>query len=686
MKRIIFILACLCFYCLPANAQNKKPNVIPSLQEWSGGNGFFNFTEKTQLVIDANHNELLPFVSQFAQDLHSEYQWNIPVKRKSSQKNEIQFTITTEKLPSEGYFINILPNRIEVSANTTQGVFWATRTLLQMLHNSGTNLPVGKIKDYPNYSHRGFMLDVARKFFTIDYLRDYVKLLSYYKINEFQIHLNDNGFKVFFDEDWDKTYAAFRLESETFPELTARDGHYTKNEFRELQKMGQLYGVNVIPEIDIPAHSLAFSHYKPEIGSDKYGRDHLDLYNPETYKFCDALFKEYISGDNPTFINDDVHIGTDEYDKREAEKYREFTDRYLKYIQKLGKNVRMWGGLRWLKGNTPVHSENVVVNAWSHDWIDPFQSIKDGFKLISTCDSWLYIVPAAGYYRDFLDEKWLYNHWKPEMINHRETLPDNTPELLGAMFAVWNDHIGNGISQQDVHYRTLPAVKVLAEKMWNRNPLLTFQQFKQIADNMGEAPQVNLLGSIKTDQSLSLSYAMTGKTQKETDHSGNNYHETDRKNAKTTSEGTNFNGKSYIETPISDIGYDYRITFDLNLSDKNTDQATLFSSTHSSVYLLKVDEFYHIGFERDGYRYEFETNIPANTWNSITIEGDYRSVTLKLNDKKEKLSVKRLEFKKKQGGVAHMNFQQTLVFPLKRIGDDKHGFIGTMKNFKVFKL
>lgn len=76
------------------------------------------------------------------------------------------------------------------------------------------------------------------------------------------------------------------------------------------------YGVNVIPEIDVPAHSLAFTQYKPEIASQHYGMDHLDLYKEETYKFVDCLLKEYIEGENPVFIGPDLHIGTDEYNKK----------------------------------------------------------------------------------------------------------------------------------------------------------------------------------------------------------------------------------------------------------------------------------------------------------------------------------------------------------------------------------
>lgn len=81
------------------------------------------------------------------------------------------------------------------------------------------------------------------------------------------------------------------------------------------------------------------------------------------------------------FIGPDVHIGTDEYNKKEAEQYRYFTDRYLKYIEKYGKTPRMWGGLKWLPGKTPVKAEGVTVNAWSYDWVDPEVSLKMDISL-----------------------------------------------------------------------------------------------------------------------------------------------------------------------------------------------------------------------------------------------------------------------------------------------------------------
>ena len=94
--------------------------------------------------------------------------------------------------------------------------------------------------------------------------------------------------------------------------------------------------VEIIPEIDVPAHSLALTRYMPEIGSEEYGMDHLDLFKPETYEFVDALFKEYLEGDQPVFRGPKVHIGTDEYsnkDKEVVEKFRYFTDHYIRLVE-----------------------------------------------------------------------------------------------------------------------------------------------------------------------------------------------------------------------------------------------------------------------------------------------------------------------------------------------------------------
>ena len=343
------------------------------------------------------------------------------------------------------------------------------------------------------------MIDCGRKFIPMSYLQDLVKIMAYYKMNTLQVHLNDNGFKQYFDNNWDKTYAAFRLESETYPGLTARDGSYSKKEFIDFQIQAATNFVEIIPEIDIPAHSLAFTHYKPEIGSKEYGMDHLDLFKPETYQFADDLFKEYLKGDDPVFVGKRVHIGTDEYSnakKEVVEKFRAFTDHYIRLVEGFGKQAVIWGALTHAKGDTPVKSENIIMNAWYNGYADPATMIKDGYQLISIPDAMVYIVPLAGYYQDYLNEVFLYKEWTPAHIG-KAVFEEKHPAILGGMFAIWNDHAGNGISVKDIHHRVFPALQTLAVKTWTgKETSLPFKVYNEKRSAISEAPGVNQLGRI----------------------------------------------------------------------------------------------------------------------------------------------------------------------------------------------
>lgn len=655
MKKLL-TLCCLLMACLFVSAQEPCPNVIPALQQWKGSNGKLLLPARGTIVINPTDEAQLSSTAHIlAEDLKELMDWDYTVTTGKPGKNDIYLSLMKpdKELGEEGYVLAV--NRYAgIEAPTGKGVFWGTRSLLQILYNQQGKLPKGTARDFPLFPNRGFMLDVARKFFTLDYLKQYVKILSFYKMNEFQIHLNDNGFPQFFNDDWNQTYAAFRLQSERFPGVTAKDGSYTKQEFSDLQRMGMAYGINVIPEIDVPAHSLAFTHYKPEIASKDYGMDHLDLYKDETYRFVDALFDEYLSGENPVFVGPDVHIGTDEYNKKEAEQYRYFTDRYLKYIEKYGKNARMWGGLKWLPGKTPVKAEGVTVNAWSYDWVDPEVSLKDGYKLINTCDTYLYIVPAAGYYRDFLDHKWLYETWTPWMMNRKQTLPEGTPGVLGGMFAVWNDLCGNGISEQDVHLRSFPAVQVLGEKLWKgENKQVPFEAFEALCKEMPEAPGVNLLAKTPGETQLTA----PGKI-------------------------VTLNGTDSIPTALQEVGYPYAVSFKICPDKEDNISGVLFKGPHSVVY-TNWENTGRIAFARDGYTFVFGSYIlPVGEWTDIRIEGDYKGTSLYVNGElKERLEgrIKKVYYKRYKR-MDYMPYCQTLIFPLQCIGDGLNGFKGKLQD------
>ena len=157
--------------------------------------------------------------------------WNYTIRTGKPGKNGyLSFIDETRQTIGKGRVLIYLPDAMPVLKRQQIGAFGEPGVCLQILYNEKEELPKGVARDWPQYPSRGFMLDVGRKFFTMDFLRQYVKILSFYKLNEFQIHLNDNGFVQFFDNDWNKTYAA-PPEVNCFQELTAKDGSYTKKEF-----------------------------------------------------------------------------------------------------------------------------------------------------------------------------------------------------------------------------------------------------------------------------------------------------------------------------------------------------------------------------------------------------------------------------------------------------------------------
>lgn len=658
MKRITGAIIAILMLCQFVKAQDFTPQTIPALREWVSGRGLVTMPAQGRIIVAVKDEPVLAETAAIlSEDLSLLLGWNYVVSNAKPHKGDIVLSITAhdKELGEEGYVLDI-SDKVNIGASTPTGVLWGTKSLLQMFHKYGATLHKGKARDWPEFPCRGFMLDTGRKFFSLEYLEQQIKILSFYKMNEFQIHLNDNGFIQFFDNDWNKTYSAFRLESERYPGLTAKDEHYTKEEFRQLQLTAAKYGVKIIPEIDIPAHSLAFTHYKPEIGSKEYGMDHLDLYSEESYRFIDNLLDEYLGGENPTFVGDEFHIGTDEYNKKEAERYRYFTDRYLKLVASYGKKPRMWGGLKWLAGKTPVHSDGVTINAWSYDWVEPYESLEAGYQLINTCDTYLYIVPGAGYYREFLDHRWIYETWTPWIMNGKQTLKEGTPGVLGGMFAVWNDHCGNGISQQDVHYRSFPAIQVMAEKLWKMgNADVSFEEFENLCNEMPEAPGVNLSGKIQ-----------------------------DRTACFATDRELTLNGKNSIRTGMSEVGYPYKVSFKIyRNADKGVNQI-LFKGPHSTVY-TNWENTGRLAFSRDGYDFEFSFVIPEERWTEITITGDWKGTSLYVDG----IFRERLEGRKKRvynpiyDRLEDMPIQQTLIFPLGTIGDETNGFHGKIKDLVV---
>lgn len=642
---------------------NPKPFVVPELKTWSGAEGQTALSGR----IVVKNAKLKAVAAALAADYKEMFGKELTIVNGATKGGDVVLSLKKDKaLGDEGYTMNV-GSAVEITAATERGAFWATRTLLQIAeqHKDG-NLPKGKTTDVPEYKLRGFMIDCGRKFIPMSYLRDLAKIMAYYKMNTLQVHLNDNGFRQYFGGDWNKTQAAFRLECDTYPGLTAKDGSYSKQEFIDFQKLAEQNGVEVIPEIDAPAHSLAFTQYKNEIGSKEYGMDHLDLFNPETYKFMDGLWKEYIGGKNPVFIGKRVHIGTDEYSnakKDVVEKFREFTDHYIKYVESFGKQAVVWGALTHANGDTKVKNKGVLMDIWYNGYADPVEMKKQGYKLVSIPDGLVYIVPAAGYYYDYLNCQYLYEHWTPAVIGNK-TFEENDPMIEGGMFAVWNDHAGNGISTKDVHHRVYPALQTLAVKCWTgKDTKLPYAEFESKRAELSEAPGVNELGRLGKPGSVVLEKA-------------------------TVNAGETLNAE--------EIGYNYAVTFTVD-GKQEANGTELFRSANAVVYLADPEQG-KLGFERDGYRNLFNYRIPAGEKHTITIEGTNKMTRLLVDGAvKEELGPKTLYVMREQDRAHYqvkgtytyepvvyqptdqIYYQRTLVFPLRKAGN----FKSTITNLKV---
>ncbi|MCW3839570.1 discoidin domain-containing protein [Micromonospora yasonensis] len=459
----------------PVSAVNAKPAVVPALQEWEGGSGTFELRKHSRIVLAKQQgDELAGPGAQVAADLEQVTGRKLDVSPRIPQDGDIVLSVDPTltdaeggaRFAEEGYTFTVTDQNVTIAAPTVKGVFYGTRTLLQLLllDDGRDSISVGAAVDWPNYKVRGFMLDVGRRFFTADYIRDYLRLMGWFKLNQLQLHLNDNGFKG--GRPWSEVQAGFRLKTDN-PELAglaSADGAYDRADWDSFEDTAAVNGVTIIPEIDAPAHSLAFIRFRPSLGLNNGDSDHLDLSKPETTAFMKSVFGEFV----PWFRSPDVHFGADEYTV-DKPRYKVYFNEMAAHIRALGKHPRAWGSLSVMAPNADGYDRDVTLNSWNNGWYGPQAIKRDGYSsFINTNDALLYIVPFAGYYHGHgLDGKYLYDQWEPHVFPGGQSVAPGDPQLLGAMSAVWNDLTLATYTELDVHGLVEPTFGVLAQKMWS---------------------------------------------------------------------------------------------------------------------------------------------------------------------------------------------------------------------------
>lgn len=694
---------------------NAAPEVLPELQEWKGNEGSFTVTDSSKIVYaDDDLKSAVDEMKADYEDLTGKTIEVVKGTKTDVKAGDFFFEKTTDVslgLMDEGYLMEI-DDFITVTSETQTGAYWATRTLLQALKQSDyVSIPKGIARDYPLYEVRGFILDVGRKTFTMDYLEQLVKQMSWYKMNDFQVHLNDNLIGLENKEDPMSAYSAFRLENDTVKaggkltdangnvvtvngneqvyqqDLTSTDLWYTKEEFKNFIEESRELGVNIVPEIDTPAHSLALTKVLPDLRYGTSGRqnDHLDLVDSyeQCLTFVQTIFNEYLSGTNPVFDSETiVHIGADEYNAS-SEAYRKFVNDMIEYVRDTKeRKVRVWGSFTQCADGEVIDTvaddgTRVQINLWNFGYANMDEMYENGFDLINCNDGNYYIVPNAGYYYDYLSDGTMYNL----DINSigGVTIPAGDKQMIGGAFAVWNDmtdYLDNGISEWDVYDR-INNLPLFAAKLWGKEEL-NLNDANARADKLGDAPRTNFNYEVdsETDEYMNLPMDELEDTSSNEVNvsSGENASivEVDGKNALELKGST-----SYVMTDLETAGLDNSLRVKVKRTSTSTEEQILFESPYGSIKAVQK-ETGKVGFSRERFDYSFNYTLPLNEWVELEFKNVKNRISLYVNGE----LVDTIGDGEKVEGRPLL---ATMMFPMATIGSKTNAFIGYVDDVRIGK-
>ncbi|MFY9463556.1 MAG: family 20 glycosylhydrolase [Sediminibacterium sp.] len=432
--------------------------------------------------------------------------------------NLILHSAPDKNLGKEGYQLKVIPLQgISISANEAAGLFYGIQTLLQLLpeqvetkdglKNQPVSIPAVEITDYPRFSWRGLMFDVSRHFFTKQEVKDFIDQMVKYKYNLLHLHLTD-------DEGW-------RLEIKSLPKLTSvgawrvnktgsfgtfsvpdekepKDygGFYTQDDIRDLVQYAKERYVNILPEIDVPGHSLAAIASYPELsctpGAENYRvrsgekimewppKGHfyglldntLCPANEKVYEFLDKVFTEVAQ----LFPFEYIHMGGDEtarnfWEKTPAikelmkneqlsnldEVQSYFVKRVGKILKSKGKKLIGWDEI--LEGGL---APDAAVMSW-RGMKGGIEAAKAGHEVIMSPSTFAYLDYMQG---DKIAEPPVYASLRLNKTYQFDPLPEGVdPKLIkGGQANVWTEQIYN---TRHLQYMLWPRGFAIAESVWS---------------------------------------------------------------------------------------------------------------------------------------------------------------------------------------------------------------------------
>ena len=348
MKKLILLASLLAFTRL--YGQDNKISIIPQPASIQQTSGTFSLANNSTIGYDKSEGRII--AEMFAQKFNGASGFSL--KAQQANSSSVQFRLNQKsvtQIGDEGYTLTSDQNGVIISANKPAGLFYGMQTLLQLLPEQIESkkavegkwtIPGVKITDYPRFKWRGLMLDVSRHFFSIEEVRNYIDQLARFKYNTFHWHLtDDNGWRVEIKSlprltevgAWRvaRIGAFGQLSAPKKGEAATYGGFYTQDDIKEIIRYAQERNVTILPEIDVPGHSMAAIAAYPELSCTK---DPETKVNPGTafsewykdgtfkmlldntlnpsdekvYEFLDKVFTEIAA----IFPNPYIHVGGDE--------------------------------------------------------------------------------------------------------------------------------------------------------------------------------------------------------------------------------------------------------------------------------------------------------------------------------------------------------------------------------------
>jgi len=509
-RTILLTLLSLIFFTGCGPKEYPKVNIIPRPYEYWVTDGFIKIDKHSKIVYDGHDTAVRMVAEWLSMSLNSRSSSTVQVVQFSEVKslgNDIVLmtNLNDSLYGEEGYHLRHNNKKtISIQANHAKGVFYGIQSLLQLLppataaedqHPDHLAIPAVTIHDKPRFAYRGMHLDVARHFFPVDFVKQYIDMLALYKYNYFHWHLTE-------DQGW-------RIEIKSYPRLTEigsvrketiigkgdnpgklydgqpYGGYYTQEEIREVVAYAQSKYITIIPEIEMPGHAMAALAAYPHLGctggpyevATRWGVFE-DVYctTDEVFQFQEQVLSEVID----LFPGPYVHIGGDEVpktrwkackkcqsrmtqeglkDEHELQSY--FIRRISAFLASKGKNLIGWdeileGGLakdatvmswRGMSGGIEAArmGHDVIMTPGSHCYFDHYQHNPSTEPLaiggLTTLSKVYSFEPV------------------PEDLNQQEAR-----HIIGAQANVWTEYLP---TPDNITYMILPRMAALAEVLWS---------------------------------------------------------------------------------------------------------------------------------------------------------------------------------------------------------------------------